>query len=116
MNIYNIIWVCPKVFAYNANFFLRERDTILIMGKSKTSDQIQIKIHMPHPNQEPPASSKASNEDLKDMDVLCTFEIKIERIFFNMGVSKTIGRIQIKIKIQNSGQEPQMSSKLQIGT
>ena len=29
-------------------------------------------------SQEPPASSKAPNEDLKDMDVLCTFKIKIE--------------------------------------
>ena len=33
---------------------------------------------MPNPSQEPPASSKAPNEDLKDMDVLCTFKIKIE--------------------------------------
>ena len=48
------------------------------MGVSKTSDHIQIKIKMPNPNQEPPASYKAPNEDLKDMDVLCTFKIKIE--------------------------------------
>ena len=48
------------------------------MGISKTSDHIQIKIKMPNPRQEPPASSKAQNEDLKDMDVLCTFKIKIE--------------------------------------
>ena len=48
------------------------------MGVSKTSDHIQIKIRMPNPSQEPPASSKAPNEDLKDMDVLCTFKIKIE--------------------------------------
>ena len=34
-------------------------------------------IHMLNPSQEPPASSKAPNEDLKDMDVLCTFKIKI---------------------------------------
>ena len=33
---------------------------------------------MPNPSQEPPASSKAPNEDLNDMDVLCTFKIKIE--------------------------------------
>ena len=33
---------------------------------------------MPNPSQEPPVSSKAPNEDLKDMDVLCTFKIKIE--------------------------------------
>ena len=48
------------------------------MRISKTSDYIQIKINMPNPSQEPPASSKAPNEDLKDMDVLCTFKIKIE--------------------------------------
>ena len=34
---------------------------------------------MPTPSQEPPASSKAPNEDLKDFDVFCTFKIKIER-------------------------------------
>ena len=43
-----------------------------------TSDHIQIKIKMPNPSQEPPASSKAPNQDLKYMYVLCTFEIKIE--------------------------------------
>ena len=48
------------------------------MGVSKTSDQIQIKIKIPNPSQEPPASSKAPNQDLKDMDVLCTFKMKIE--------------------------------------
>ena len=49
-----------------------------IMGISKTSDHIQIKIKMPNPSQEPPAPSKAPNEDLKDMDVLCTFKVKID--------------------------------------
>ena len=48
------------------------------MGISKTNDHIQIKIKMPNPSQEPPASSKTPNEDLKDRDVLCTFMIKIE--------------------------------------
>ena len=48
------------------------------MGVQKTSDYIQIKTKMPNPSQEPPASSKAPNEDLKDMDVLCTFKTKIE--------------------------------------
>ena len=33
---------------------------------------------MPKLSQEPPASSKALNEDLKDMDALCTFKIRIE--------------------------------------
>ena len=48
------------------------------MGLPKTSDHIQIKIKMPNPSQESPASSKSPNEDLKDMDALCTFNIKIE--------------------------------------
>ena len=34
---------------------------------------------MPNSSKEPPASSKAPNEDLKDMDVLSTFKI----ILFN---------------------------------
>merc|ERR1712081_12845 len=48
------------------------------MGVSMTSNHIQVKINIFNPNQEPPAPSKAPNEDLKDMDVLCTFKIKIE--------------------------------------
>ena len=48
------------------------------MGVPKTSDHIQINIRMPNPSQEPPASSNAPNEDLKDMDVLCTLKIKIK--------------------------------------
>ena len=48
------------------------------MGVSKTSEHIKIKIKMPYLSQEPPASSKAQNEDLKDLDILCTFKVKIE--------------------------------------
>ena len=51
---------------------------IWIMLVSKTSDHIQIKIKTPNPSQEPRASSKAPNQVLKNMDVLCTFKIKIE--------------------------------------
>ena len=47
------------------------------MGVPKTSAHIQIKVRMQNPSQEPPASSKAPNQDLKDMDDLCTFKIKI---------------------------------------
>ena len=45
----------------------RKRAKIWIMGVSKTSDHIHIMIKMPYPSQEPPSSSKAPNEDLKDM-------------------------------------------------
>ena len=48
------------------------------MGVSKTSDHIQINNKMLNSGKEPLASSKAPNEDLKDMDVLCTFKIEIE--------------------------------------
>ena len=55
----------------------RQRFRIPSIGVSKISDHIQIKIKMPNPNHEPSASSKAPNEDKKD--VLCNFEIKRER-------------------------------------
>ena len=56
----------------------REQAKIYITDISKTSDHIHIKIKMPNPSQEPPASSKVPNEDLKDMDSFCTFKIMIE--------------------------------------
>ena len=48
------------------------------MGVSKTSDHIQMKIKMQNPSQEPLTSSKAPNQDLKDMDVLFTFKMEID--------------------------------------
>ena len=48
------------------------------MGLSKISDHIQVKIQMLKPSQEPPAPTKVAYQDLKDMDVLCTFKIKVE--------------------------------------
>merc|ERR1711954_351397 len=77
----------------------------------KTSDHIQINIRMPNPSQEPPASSKAPNEDLKDMDVLCTFKIKIKSKIQHMGVPKTSDHIQINIRMPTPSQEPPASSK-----
>ena len=50
------------------------------MVVSKTSDYIQIMITMSNPSQESPPSYKAPNEDSKEMDVLCTFKIKIEKL------------------------------------
>ena len=44
----------------------------------KTSDHNQIKIKMPNPSQEPPASSKAYNQGLNDIDDLCTLKSKIK--------------------------------------
>merc|ERR1711954_96280 len=56
----------------------RQRAKIRNIGVAKTSDHIQIKIKLPNPSQEPPASSKAPNQNIKDMDVLCTFNFKME--------------------------------------
>ena len=66
---------------------------------------------MPNPSQEPPASSKAPNQDLKDMYVLYTFKIKIESKNLIMGIPKISDHIQIKIKILSPSQEPPVSSK-----
>ena len=48
------------------------------MGVLKNMDLIKIKIKMPNPKQESPASFKAPNQDLKDIGVLYTFKIKTE--------------------------------------
>ena len=82
------------------------------MVVSNTSDHIQIKIKMQNPSQEPPASSKVPNEDLMDMDVLCTFIIYIENQNFEQGCSKEHCNIKIKIKVQNLSLEPPASSKV----
>ena len=64
------------------------------MGISKTSDHIQINIKMPIPSQEPLASSKAPNQDLKERDFLCTFKTKIESqilaLYLDFQVAKNI--------------------------
>ena len=86
------------------------------MGALKTSVNIQIKIKIPNPSQEPPASSEAPIEDLKDIDVLCTLKIKIENQDSDYGCMKTSYHIQIKIKILNCSQEPPALSKAPIRT
>ena len=58
------------------------------MVVKKTSDHIQIIIKMPNPSQEPPASPKGLNDDLKDMDALRTFKIKIESQNLDHGRTK----------------------------
>ena len=40
-----------------------DRAKIQVMGVLNPSDHIQIKIQMPNPSQEPPAFSKAQNQD-----------------------------------------------------
>ena len=57
------------------------------MDISKSSDYIQIKIKLPNPSQEYPASSKAPLQDFKDMDVLCILKIRERAKICNMAVS-----------------------------
>ena len=66
---------------------------------------------IPNPSQEPPASSKAPNKDLKDMDVLCTLEINKESQNFDHGCFKVSDCILIKIEIPNASQKAPQSSK-----
>ena len=83
------------------------------MGVSKTSENIQIKIKIPNPSQVPPVSSKAPNEDLKDLDVLWPLYLQNQKRdkIQNLDVSKTSNHIQIKIRIPNHSQEHPASSK-----
>ena len=49
------------------HLWMENTESLSIMGVSNTSNYITIKIKMPNPSPEPPASTKAQNEDLKDM-------------------------------------------------
>ena len=81
------------------------------MGVSKTSENIEIKINMPKPSQESPASFKVPYQDLQVIDVLCTFKIKMESQNSEHGSIKDSDLIQIKIKMPHPSQEPPTSSK-----
>ena len=94
----------------------RQRAEIWIMVVPKTSDHLKINIRMQISSQEPPVSSIAQNEDLKDMDVLCTFKFKIESKNSGHGVSEIIDHIQIKIKMSKPSQKFQCSPKPKIRT
>ena len=61
------------------------------------SDEIQIKIQMQNPSQEPLGSFKAPNQDLMDMYILCTFKIEIKSQYLVEGLPKISEYIQIKI-------------------
>ena len=89
----------------------RYRAKIQIICVSDTIEYIQIKIKMPNRTQGPPASSRASNVYLKDLDALCIFKIKKEGKIWIIGIYKTSNHIYIKIKMPNPNQEPPASSK-----
>ena len=79
------------------------------MDVSKTTDHMFIKIKMPNPSQEVPASSKSPNEDLNNMDVLCTFKIRAS--IENVDVLKISDHIQTKILMPTPNQEPPATCK-----
>ena len=86
------------------------------MGVTKTSDHIQVKMKMPNPSQELPASSKSPYQDLKDKEVLCTFKIKIESLDSDHGYIKEQWPYPNQDQDANSSQEPPASSKAPIKT
>ena len=81
------------------------------MGVPKTTDHIQINGLMQNPNQEPSASSKAPNEDLKDMYVLCTFKIKKESQKLDHEYIKEQWPYPNQVQDTDPSQEPPVSSK-----
>ena len=84
------------------------------MGVSKTSEHIQMKIKMPNPSHNHPALAKAPNQDLKNMGVLCTFEIKVESQNFDHGFIKDQWPYPNQDQDANPNQEPPASSKVMI--
>ena len=94
----------------------RERANIWNMGLSN-NDLIQIKIKMPYPSQEHPASSKVPKEDSMDIDVLYTFKIKTEpkfRIWMYQRpetISKSTSRCQIQWETSSVLQSPKSGHK-----
>ena len=78
---------------------------------SKTSNPIQIKIKMPNPLNDSPASSQSQNQDFKDMDVLCIFKIKIESQNSEHGSTKDQWPYPNQDWNPNPSQEPLASFK-----
>merc|ERR1711954_342623 len=66
---------------------------------------------MPSPSQEPPASSKAQNQNFKEMEVICTFKIQIEKQNSEHGYSKE--QCQYPNQDQDAKTQSRTSSVLQ---
>ena len=78
------------------------------MGVWKTFNHIKIQISIPNSTRELPVSSKTQNQDLKDMDFLCTWKIKIQSQNLDHGCIKDKDDIQIKTKIT----KPQVKTEI----
>ena len=68
---------------------------------TKDQDHIKIYLGIQNPCQVPPASCKAQNQDLKDMDVLCTFKIKTESQDFDHGCTKDLWKFPNHVQDDN---------------
>ena len=112
----------PPVSSKAQNQDLNDMDVLCTFKIKKESQNLGygfIKDQWPNqnqdqdanPSQEPPASSKAPNEHLKDMDVLCTFKIKIESQNSEQWCIKNFDHIQIRAKMPNLSREPTVSFK-----
>ena len=60
-------------------------------GVSQTNYYIQIKTNTQNPSQEPPTSSTAPNQDLKNMIVFCPCNIKLNKIQYGIETPKLFG-------------------------
>ena len=74
------------------------------MGKVKINYHIKNKIKIPNPSQEPQASSKAPNQDVKDKDVLCIFKIKLN----SQNSEHQYGKDQLQYPNQDQGAQTQL--------
>ena len=70
---------------------------------------------MQTPSQEPPVSFKAPNQDLKERYSL-HFQNQDRDKIWNIGEPNTSDLTQISSRMQNTSQEPPVSSKAQIRT
>ena len=64
------------------------------MVVSKTSDHTKIKIKMPNPSQEPPGSSEAQKQDLKDIDIrVCILKMDLSEVKTSLAVISTTAKL-----------------------
>ena len=94
-------------------FIIKLESQNLIMNVSMTINHIHIKIKMPNPSQEPSASSKALNEDLNNMDVLCSSKSRKRGKIRTLNVSKTSDHIQSRSRCQTPFRDLQHHRKIQ---
>ena len=82
------------------------------MGVSEASDNIQIKIKIPIPSQNPLVFPKTPNQDLKVMDVLKNQnrEPKFRALVYQIQVTidKSISRYKTKVRNLQSYPKPQI--------